>query len=646
MELTGYDNRLRLVLACTGLALLLLVGRLWMPQLTAWGDHYTLRAATEHLHIVWKPAERGLLLDRDGDQLAGVRSEWDVEVEPAKFPDAKQDPAAKERIVRLLTEILKVPMPDLRKALAAALASPALAPGPLKGFGEDVPFEIVARIRALQLELPGITIATVGKRFYPQGRLAAHVLGYVGPISADRYQDLKDVTYAVTDPGQSPEPLIADQVYAPDSLVGRTGVEALLENTTDADGNRVPLLQGRRGYALYQQNRAGRLSDFPISERAPVPGATVTLTIDGKLQKTAEQALDQALQNRLGVGAAVVLDVHTGEVLALVSRPGFDPNWYANGLTPQQAKQLSDPRKPQLNEAIAGMYAPGSIFKVISSCAAFSTTSLTVNDSFTCTGGLSIGHPPTHFGCWKVHGVEDYFGALAESCDVYFYNLVLSKGLSSDALADYAHRFGLGSPTGLGLPGEMPGFIGNRGWKRDTLQEGWSTGDTLHMVIGQGFISVTPLQMAVVTAAIANGGYLVQPRLLRRITWPAWTGYPLQDLASPPGRKVDVSEDVLDKVRRGMRLAVDSPHGTAHVMQGLGVPVAGKTGSAEEDKRGNAPDAWFICYAPADAPRYAICVFVKQGGHGGTTAAPVARQILAAALGVKTTSATGPTASD
>jgi penicillin-binding protein 2 len=223
---------------------------------------------------------------------------------------------------------------------------------------------------------------------------------------------------------------------------------------------------------------------------------------------------------------------------------------------------------------------------------------------------------------------------MAESCDVYFYNLVLSQGLTSDSLAAYSRMFGLGSSTELGLTGERAGFVPDPRWKQDTQQEAWYTGDTLNMVIGQGFLTVTPLQMAVVTAAVANGGYLVKPQLLSRIDWPDWLGYGTQTLEQTQGRKLEVDPLILAKVRQGMREAVESDHGTAKVMRGLGVSVAGKTGSAQHYPLDRPTHAWFVCFAPAEAPRYACCVFVSEGGHGGSVAAPVARKILAAAFGV------------
>ncbi len=632
MEFTGYDSRIRVLLIGTGVVLMALAVRLGMLQLTSWGETASRLAAEQRTQVVWTPAPRGLIRDRNGYVLAQNRSQWNVEVLPADYP--RKDPAAAERIVRELTAILQVPMPQVRAALKAALSQQALDAVPLEDIGEDVSLEVVARIEARRLELPGIRIGTEVRRLYPQGRLAAHVLGSIRSISASQYEHLRDVTYPEVDPSQVPPPPVEDEVYAPDSIVGQSGVERLLEHVTDAEGRVIPLLQGRRGYRLYEVN-AKPEPIWIISQRKPVPGASVYLTLDSKLQKTAEDALDEAVRARGEVGAAVALDVNTGEVLAMASRPSYDPNQWVRGFTPSEWQALqNDPRHPLINHAIGGCYPPGSLFKMISSCAGFSTTDLSTSDSYTCTGVIHEGRDHTPFRCWKRHGTVDFYEGLAESCDVYFYSLVRNKGLSIDALADYARRFGLGSLTGLGLAGERPGFVPDRRWKQTVLQEPWLTGNTLHFVIGQGYLTVTPLQMACVTAAVANGGILPQPWLVKKIVWPDWSGWGTQEISPPRGRKVEVAPAVLANVRRGMRLAVESPRGTANVMQGLGVPVAGKTGSAEHQP-GHPPHAWFVCYAPSDQPRDAICVFVAEGGHGGTVAAPVARKILAAALGLK-----------
>jgi len=456
----------------------------------------------------------------------------------------------------------------------------------------------------------------------------------VRPINPVQYEQLKNATYPSTDPTQTPPPPLVDQVYALDSVVGQCGAEQLLEYTTDASGRILPLLQGRRGYRLYQVNRRMQPT-WMISQRPPVPGATVWLTIDSQVQRVAEEALEEATSQRGKAGAAVVLDVRTGEVLAMASRPTYDPNKWIKGFSPQEWEALQkDPRNPLLNQAIGGCYPPGSVFKLISSCAAFSTTDLTLTDTYYCAGVIHEGRDRRPFRCWRKHGEVAYYQGLAESCDVYFYSLVRSKGLGSDALAEYARRFGLGSVTGIGLTGERAGFVPDRRWKQAQKQEPWFTGDTLNFVIGQGYLTVTPLQMAVVTAAVANGGILVQPRLVRKLEWPQWTGYGTQVVSATQTRRVGVDDKILAYVRQGMRLAVEGEHGTAAGLRGLGVPVAGKTGSAEHQP-GRPTHAWFVCYAPADDPRYAVCVFIAEGGHGGTAAAPVARRILAAALGLR-----------
>lgn len=626
-------------------ALLTLVVRLWTLQFTQW-NHYAREAAGNRTKIVWESAPRGLIKDRHGLLLAENHPQWDVEIVPAEYP--KKDQVAAERIVRTLTQILEVPMPEVRAALKDALSRQALDSGVLTGVGEDVPFKVVAQIEARKLELPGVQIGIEVRRNYPRGRLAAHVLGYARAITASQYEDNKDLVYPGMDPQHAPPLSTPDDIYAADSLVGQAGVEKLLETTTQPDyPGVIPLLQGRRGYRLYEVKAGGAPTGI-IAERPPVPGASVCLTLDAQLQKVAEDALDETLQTVGTAGAVVLMDAQTGEVLVMASRPTYDANQWVKGFTPQQWQALtSNPSKPLINHATAMLYPPGSIFKMISAAAALSTTNLSLNDSYTCSGGIYEGADHARFGCWTTHGIVDFLKGIAESCDVYFYNLVLSKGLSSDTLADFARRFGLGSRTGIGLSDEVAGTVPDRDWKLQKYQTRWTTGETLHYVIGQGYLSVTPLQMAVVTAAVANGGWLLTPRLINSITWPAWTGYGLQTFTQPEGHKVDVAPKVLEEVRQGMRLAVTSEHGTAGAMRNLGVSVGGKTGSAETDPSRPA-HAWFTCFAPYENPKYVAVVFVAEGKHGASAAAPIACKVMAAALGIKPTgpAGTGPAGAD
>lgn len=635
MEDSVFAIRLRIMGWLIAATFLLLISRLWMLQLTNWTD-YAKEAAANVTRKVLLPAPRGLIFDRNGTLLAENRPVRNVNILPCDFP---VDQADAERIITRLATILDVSTAEIREQIEEIKRQATLAAVPLKDIGEDVSLAVVAAVESRQLEMPGVTIDQQACRHYPQGSLAAHVLGYARSITEDQYAQVKGLTYPQPPDQTQSAPTVnasdAELIYDRKSIFGQDGVEATYDVYQHASPA-VPVLQGRRGYRLYEVD----VTDRPLrvlAKRKPVPGASVYLTIDARLQKIAEQALHEAIKGSRRTGAIVMLDVRSGEVLVLVSKPGFNPNVWVKGLSQQQWNQIrNDPRTPLLNKALAGEYPPGSIFKVVSATAALEAKQLDTARQFHCSGIIHEGRDYQPFRCWKRkpgHGPMDFYQGIAQSCDVYFYELVRQAQLDSDTIADYARRFGLGTPTGIDLPGEKSGAVRDRDWKSEVVRDSWTTGNTLHMVIGQGFLTVTPLQMAVVTAAIANGGKLLTPRLVRKIIWPRWLGWGTQLYTEPQGRDVGVDPKSLEEVRRGMRLAVTGAYGTARIMQGLGIEVAGKTGSAEH-RPGKPTHAWFTCFAPYDEPRYAVVVFVSEGGYGSETAAPVARTLLAAALGI------------
>jgi len=636
MEDATFAIRLRVMSWLIAATFLVLVGRLWMLQLTNWTE-YAQQAVGNRTEKVFQPAPRGLILDSNGVILAENHPVWNVNIVPCEFPE---DQAEAERIITQLAGILGVSTARIREEIGRIKSQTTVQAVPLKEIGEDVSREVVAAIEGRQIEMPGVVIEQQARRHYPRGSLAAHVLGYARAITDEQYPQVKHLTYPRSPRlPQSAPPVTEERIYTPHSIFGQDGVEATYEVYQHASPA-VPVLQGRRGYRLYEVDATLNPIGL-LAQRDPVPGASVYLTIDVRLQKIAEEALEQTLAGSRRTGAVVMLDTRTGEVLVLASKPSFNPNAWVRGFSEPEWQRLSnDPRTPFLNKAIAGEYPPGSIFKMMSAAAALEAKQLDTSRRFHCAGIIHEGRDHQPFRCWKHkgHGYMNFWQGIAQSCDVYFYELVRSPevGLDSDTIADYARRFGLGSPTGIDLPGEKEGAVRDRRWKREVRREPWTTGNTLHMVIGQGFLTVTPMQMAVVTAAIANGGKLLRPRVVRKIIWPKWLGWDSQLCNEPQSRKVNVSPDILEKVRRGMRLAVTSANGTAQIMQGLGKPVAGKTGSAEH--RPDKPThAWFTCFAPFDNPRYAVVVFVSEGGSGGVTAAPIARRLLAAAFGIRGT---------
>jgi len=630
--MSSIRRRLIFLQVIYGCVLALFVGRLGQLQLARAGQ-FLRQAAANRTQTIRVEAPRGGIFDRDGHVLAENRRTWRLGIDPAAFP--KDEKAADQCILRLAS-LLGGDASRLRRAIHIALASSVAQPVPIPKVASTLDFSTVARIEENRLDLPGIVVLEETKRYYPYGRLAAHVLGYARVISEKQYEQYRNISVPQVSPPQDDVvALVADRLYGPRSITGHAGVERTYE--LDWTGPQpMPLLVGLPGRTVLDVNVKGEPVRV-IASRDPAPGASLYLTLDIAAQKVAEEALEETIKEGPGLGGAVVaVDVNTGEVLVLCSKPSFDPNVWVTGLSPAEWERVAnDPRTPLLNRAISGAYPPGSTFKMISSVAAFESLRLTPSTSFQCTGRITVGWRHTVYRCWRSggHGTVDFWRGVAESCDVYFYNLVRYLGLTSDSLAFWARQFGLGKPTDIALPGEVEGLVPDPAWRRVVLHENWRLGDTLNMVIGQGYLSATPLQIAMATAAIANGGKLYQPQIVRKTLWPAWTGLPPRIAKPRLVRAIPASPATLERVRRAMRLSVVSERGTSRVMQGLGVSVAGKTGSAEH-RPGRPTHAWYACFAPYEKPRYAVVVFVDSGGHGGAVAAPIARRVLAALFGM------------
>jgi len=647
---TGFDNRLRFSAVLIGVIMLTLIGRLWMLQLSNWvsadGDsdlpmwmRYTTSALHNRTKIVRTPAPRGMIYDRAGKVLVENRPRWNLVITPADLPT---DPAEREDVILQLASILRdkgASTLQLREVLDEMAMHMPVRPVPIEDVGEDLTLRMVAEIEERRLELPGVSVVEDFARNYVHNDCASHVLGYARAITEEQYETWGQQEYPSSpeDVDELAEMLGGDPIYGPNAEFGQTGIEAACELDETVDPA-VPILQGRRGRQIWEVDSQARPLRV-ISERPAVEGAGVHLTLDLELQQYAERMLEARVGTRL-TGAIVLMDVNSGEVLAMVSKPSVDPNKWVTGFTGDEfTKLINDPRKPLYNQAIAGTYPPGSIFKMISLLAALQTTSVKPSQTYYCDGMIHHGARHTPYKCWNRdpgHKTLDMYGGMAQSCDVYFYKLVLEAGTSSDSIAKYARAFGLGESTNCGLPGEQPGLVPDRQWKEDAdMPEGedniWTTGNTLQYIIGQSFLMATPMQMTVATAAIANGGQVVRPRLVRRIEWPEHMRREPTVTEPEVTRTVTASEENFQIVRRGMRRAVTSANGTAHNLADIGVAMAAKTGSAQWrlDRRTHA---WFACYAPYDNPRFACVAFVSEGGHGGATAGPPASALLKAAL--------------
>ncbi len=618
--------------------MLLLTGRLWMLQLTQWVD-YREKALQNRTSVVSTPAPRGLVYDREGRVIAENRPNWTVLITPAELPPA-EDGEERERIITFLASVLRereVSTADVREAVQAVCGAVRHTPTPLGDFARDLTFEQVAQIEAHGSELPGVNVARQFKRHYPYGDLASHVIGYARSITGDQLDEWEELQYPTDsepeDEEWGVEPWRKDPVYGPNSIFGQAGIEAAFELDTATDPP-TPVLQGRRGKRVWEVDKFNRPLRLIREERIPQQGAGVYLTIDAELQKIAEKALSAAVGSRR-TGAAVLMDVRTGEVLVMASEPSVNPNEWVGGIPGERYEQLAgDPRHPFLNKAIQGTYPPGSIFKVVSALAALETTGISPKKAFQCKGRIKVGSGdrPYYYKCWKNHNAYlNMWEGIAQSCDVYFYELVRKAGLTSDTIAAWARKFGMDSSTNCGLPGELDGRVPDREWKAQVRDEDWYTGDTLQYVIGQSFLRVTPMQMAVMCAAVANGGQVISPRLVRKIEWPEYLRRGPTLFRAQVINEIECDPEHMKIVQQGMRRAVASESGTARGLGDIGFSVAGKTGSAQFDPEKDT-HAWFVCYAPYDEPRFACSVLVTEGGGGSETAAPIAASVMKAAI--------------
>jgi len=588
----------RTALLAGGKAVLLsaLVGRLYYLQVVE-SENYRTLAEENRINLRLLAPPRGRIVDRLGRPLAVNRQNYRVVVVAEQANDV-------EATLDALGRIIDISDGERRRVLRDVGRKRKFVPVPVRG---NLDWEAVAQIEVNAPDLPGVAIDEGQSRHYLHGEDFAHVLGYVAPVSENEING---------------DPLLE----LPGFRIGKAGIEKVYDLS----------LRGNGGSSEVEVNAVGRVIR-ELNRKEGEPGTDIALTIDMDLQRLATQRLEGES------GSAVVLDVRTGDVLALVSTPGFDPNAFNRGLSNEEWHGLiSNPRAPLSNKAIAGQYAPGSTFKLAVALAGLEKGAINPNTTVKCWGRVRLGN--ARFHCWKRggHGPVDLHKALTQSCDVYFYEV--AKRVGVDRISAMARRLGMGQTLGLDLPGERTGLLPTRDWKLATIGVPWQMGETLISGIGQGYVLATPLQLAVMTARIANGGRAVTPRLARGVPPPegAEPEQPPEDLGLVPGH--------LRLVREGMIDVVNGRRGTARAsaIKEPGMEMAGKTGTSQvrriskaereagvfknEDLPWKRRDhALFVGYAPIDAPRYAVAVVVEHGGGGSKAAAPVARDILAMA---------------
>jgi penicillin-binding protein 2 len=564
-------------------------------------DSYENKAANNRLRELQVLPLRGLIYDRNGTPLVQNVANFAAVITPADLPDDEED------VFSRLSVVLNMPSQEIADKVAAKR-------------GDGNPYEAVVikdeldRDTALVLKeltpnLPGAELRVEARRSYPSGDLTSDIVGYVGSISEEEYASLRPRGY-----------ILSDQV-------GKAGIEADYES----------VLRGKPGQELAEVDASGRQLDV-VDARAAQPGQSVFLTIDLELQRQATEALREYMGTSDNA-TAVVMDVHSGEILAMVSLPSYDNNIFSRAITQQELDDLlSQPGKPLVNHAIAEMYAPGSTFKTITGLAALQEGVATTGTVITSKGYITVEneYDPNvvyYFRDWAVLGALDFYRGVAMSSDVYFYYLAGGKadegfrGLGEERLARYARSFGLGEPTGVDLPGESPGLVPDAQWKERNWGEAWYLGDTYSFGIGQGYLAVTPLQLVNEVAAIANGGDLLRPRLIKETKDDH--GNTVASFGPEVRRQLPVESDYLAVMREAMRQSVD--YGVASNAKVAGVTVAGKTGSAEfgEQHADGSYDthAWFVGFAPFEDPQIAVVVFLDRAGAASQSAAPAAARI-------------------
>jgi penicillin-binding protein 2 len=606
--MTSFRDTLKSRFAVFGLLVLLILGillvRLWSMQVLA-GGSYAMQATDNRVRTVALDAPRGRIFDRNGKPLVTSRPALAVTMESQALKD--------DVMVGRLATILGMRVKAVRQAVTVTKLGPLQA----RVVKLDVPMKTAAYLAEHSAEFPGVNVSVVPLREYPYGTLAAHVLGYVGEMS--------DSEIAV---GKTK----AD--YRMGDIVGKTGAEAQFEQ----------LLRGDRGSKTVEVDAQGTPRKV-LSNRDPIGGRDVVLTIDVDIQKVTEQALADAINEahrqkfrKARAGAAVVMDVQTGEILAMASQPTYDPSTFLDGLTAEQWKSLNDTSSgyPMNNRAIMSGYPPASTFKAVTGMGGLEAGIITPSTTFVCAGKwVGMG---TQFAkwCWlhTGHGIVNFAKGVSQSCDVYFYNVGYAfYKQKNEPLQAFARKVGFGSKTGIDLPGEVAGRVPTAKWKSE-LNTGypeyaaWVPGDTVNMGIGQGDMLATPLQMCQTYAGIGNNGVVMKPHVLKQVLGtdgkPVLTTKPATELTLPvSAANLKTMQDALVGV---------TTEGTAMTtFAGFGVPVAGKTGTAQVAKKDDY--AWFVGYAPADAPKYAVAVLVEQGGHGASVTGPAARMILAKLTG-------------
>ena len=562
------------------------------------------------LREIVTPAKRGLILDRTGQKIiADNQAAYSLTLDRVVLrPIVKADATHRPKLIAFLAQILGTTPPDIEARLEKSKLVPLARPFVI---AEDLSMPQVAMIQAQAVTFPELNVEPVQRRNYPYGTMAAHILGFIGETSEKDLGTRKDLKQG--------------------DLIGKRGVELMYDQ----------YLRGKDGAQYWEYDSHGRrLAEYRPARKSPAAGDNIYLTIDFDLQRRAEQYF---AENEF-VGSAIALDPRNGEILAMVSSPTFNPNIYSKRFTPDVWKTIvSNPFKIELNRAIQGLYSPGSIFKTVMAAAGLAEGAIGPGTSFDCGGsGVFFGR---RFRCWRKegHGAVSVERALKVSCDIFFYNTAGRLGI--DKIAEHAKALGFGAITQIDLDGEKAGIVPSTDWAAKKQHRKWYPSETISVGIGQGPLIVTPLQVAVMMAAIANGGTIYRPHVVRMVEHanPDGTTQRLR-VATQALRHEKFSPEVIDHVHNGLWKVVNEEGGTGGNARINGLDIAGKTGTVQVIAQSgwfttagmpfmSRDHAWFASYAPSGNPQMVVVVFVEHAGaHGGTDAAPLAKLLYQSAF--------------
>lgn len=607
MHLTSFqrDDRQAKFVALVVLLLfffLILLGRMWYLQIFH-GRKWRVFSEANRVEIKREPPIRGRVLDRKGRVISESRPSFDLILKPTKM-----GPKPEEVVEDVLSFL------DLREEDPAGLWDQIrnAGPGDTVVLEKDVTRDRLGVFMANQFRFPGAEVQVTPARNYPFGKHGSHFLGYLGEISRPELKKAQEA---------------GDTDYQMGDVWGISGVEKSFEDVLRGVHGSVPMIVNAFGHEIGPEFAHDLIPNFRRQD--PVSGEDLVLTIDSDVQKAAEESFVNPS------GAVVAMDPRNGDILALFSKPQFEPEKFARGVSRDYWLELhGDTQNPLYDRSLRGQYPPGSTFKMVTGLAALMEGVTKPDEKIYCPGYYVLGNEVKK--CWnhKGHGEVDFHKALVQSCDVYFYEM--GRRLGVDRIAKYANQFGLGEPTGIAINREKSGLVPTEQWKKDRFGVRWVGGETLSVAIGQGFLNATPIQMAVMVAGLVNGGMVMEPRIAMRAQ--SFGGDIKKTYPSKVRKTFTMDADAQHRIMKALEDVVNTPAGTAYwSARSEKIRIAGKTGTAQVvslKSRVKLNDhAWFVAFAPAEKPEIVVSAIVEYGGHGGTTAAPIAKRIIETYLG-------------